>query len=283
MSFLITVQAVLIAVGMVGLAWLGGKTVEFMQWQAIIGIAMLIAHLFIVMPLLRPLKLRPSWSVSKSRSIGRYSLLTWISSIGGALFSQGDRIIVGSLLGTNVLGIYAAITNITIQINTLSALPVQPILPLLTALVAKDAIDRSQLYRNLKLAFGVNSIVALGIGAALFASAPFVMNILVSQTPNDETVLAFRIAVIIYALYSLNAVGYYMLFALDAVHISLIINLVSSILSLILIAIMSVRVGLLGSVAGNIGYLLSLLFVPIGLRQISALLAQRKAMVDVVA
>jgi O-antigen/teichoic acid export membrane protein len=276
MNIVNTAQAALSSLGLLAVAWLGGRTIEMMRWQAVASTVILIAHVGVGWILLRRLNLRPTWNSMKSLAIGRYSLLTWVGSLGGVLFSQCDRLLVGGLLGTGVLGVYAAITTVTAQINSFSAVPVQPLLPAISSLLAKPSIDEAQLRKQLKHAFGVNASIALGLGAGLLVFAPIVMNVLIPRGATNEYVWAFRIATLIYTLYSLNAVGFYILFAIGAVQTYLIINLASGVVSLLLIGILSVHIGLVGSVAGNAGYLLSLLFVPFALRQVRSLVNNRK-------
>ena len=184
-------------------------------------------------------------------TIVRYSGQTWLASLGGVLFSQVDRLIVGSMLGSKELGIYAAITNITSQINVLSALPVQPLVPYL----ARHDLDRTTLQKRIKSALQLNAVVALGLGAILYSFAPLILNILLDKTFSADLIVPFRIATAIYALYSVNAVGYYTLFAIGEVSICMKIQLLSGVFSLLLIYLGVSNFGVIGAVTGNIGYL----------------------------
>jgi O-antigen/teichoic acid export membrane protein len=269
MNIVNTVQATLSSLGLLVVAWLGGRTVEMMQWQAVTSAGILIAHVVVGFLLLRHLNLRPTWNSRKSLAIGRYSLLTWIGSLGGVLFGQCDRLIVGGLLGTSTLGVYAAITNVTGQINGLSAVPVQPLLPILSNLIAKGGINQPILQQRVRQSFQLNASVALGMGGTLLTLAPFVLRILLPGAIPDEYVLAFRLATIIYTLYSLNAVGYYILFSVNAVKAFMVIQLGSGILSLLMIAAGASVFGLLGASVGNAGYLGTWLFALYGMKKIN--------------
>jgi O-antigen/teichoic acid export membrane protein len=182
--------------------------------------------------------------------------MTWLTTLGSALFSQCDRLIVGSILDTRILGIYAAITSITAQINTFSSLPIQPLLPRLSQLIAKQNSEPSQLKEQVKQALLVNGIVALGLGGTLLTLAPFIIKIIIPTGANNEYLFAFRLATIIYSLYSMNGVGYYILFSINAVNISLIIQLFSGGFSLLFIGFASYFFGLTGAIIGNAGYLI---------------------------
>jgi O-antigen/teichoic acid export membrane protein len=125
LNILNTIQNFSLSLGLVGIAWLGGRTVELIQWQALISILILIGHIWIVRSLLQHLHLRPIWNKEKVLAIADYSFTIWLLTLGTAIFSRGDRLIVGYYLGSESLGIYGGVTEIASAINSFSAL--QPI------------------------------------------------------------------------------------------------------------------------------------------------------------
>jgi O-antigen/teichoic acid export membrane protein len=254
-NLLSTIQSMLLSLGMLVVASLGGRTVALMQWQAVASFIVLLGHVWLVRHLTRDIKLHIRWEQKRSLEIAKYSLLTWFSSLGGMLFLRGDRLIVGALLGSTTLGIYATVTDITGQINYFSALPVQPLLPTLSGINTKLDIYKDKIQQQIKQAVVINIVIALGLGTILFTLAPLVMQLMLGNTVDHENILGFRIATIIYSLYSLNAVGYYVLFSINEVKKSLLISLSSGTLALILIAIGASRFGLIGAMLGNAGYL----------------------------
>lgn len=255
MNFLNTLQIGLSNLGMLAVAGFGGRTVELMTWQAVTSVGGLIAHAYAGWLLIRTANLHLVWNSTKGFALARYSLMTWFTALGRSLFGQCDRLVVGALLGTEVLGVYAAITSVTSQINTFSALPIQPLLPKLATLLQKPDLEQVTLQQSIKQALQINGLIASGMAGALFVLAPIVMHIMLPGAITEEYVLAFRLATIIYALYSVNAVGYYILFSIDKVDICMTIQLFSGAFSLLLIAIGSIYMGLLGAIVGNAGYL----------------------------
>lgn len=256
MNLLVMLQSLLSNLGLLLIAWLGGRTIELMQCQVFINFLVLAAHISVIWLLVRDVKLRLRWSRSKGFAIARYSIITWLATLGGALFTQADRLIVGGLLGINVLGIYAVITNITSQINTFSALPIQPLLPAISSqIVAKQGIDQVVFQGQVKQALQINSLVALGMGAILCTFARAILRLMLGGEISDLTLLAFYIATVIYALYSVNAVGFYILFGVNAVNICMVVQVLSGIISLLLIAVGANSFDLIGAILGNAGYL----------------------------
>jgi len=269
MNVLNTIQITLSHLGMLIVAWLGGRTTELMQWQAVVSIGVLIVHGWVGWLLLRHYQLYIAWNNTKGMDIAKYSLMTWLASLGSALFNKVDRILVGASLGTGLLGVYAAITNVTVQINSFSAVAIQPVLPAISNHIARKEFDLLTLQRQVKQALEINSIIALGLGAGLLAFAPQIIQVVLpGQSPRDY-LSEFNTATIIYSLYSVNAVGYYVLLAVKSVSKFMVIQLVSGIISLALITIGLHSFGLLGAVAGNVGYLGVFSLTLLGMKRLS--------------
>ena len=267
-SILNTIQWILISLGLFGVAWFDGRTVELMQWYALASTAVLFSHIWVVRSLLQGVNIRPVFKIERAVMIGRYALKTWLTGLGGIIFSRGDRLVIGSMLGSETLGIYAAIADAAGAINTFSALPVQPLVPALSSYMAGGAEQsHTQLKHQVKQAFEINALVALVSSTVLFILAPFIMQIMVGSIVNNEYILAFRIATVIYALYSLNAVGFYILLCV-AVNLCMTIQILGAIFSLLLISLGAYYFGLTGAVLGNIGFLTTWFFIWLAMKQI---------------
>ncbi|BAZ05139.1 oligosaccharide flippase family protein [Calothrix sp. NIES-3974] len=269
MNVLNTIQSILLSLGMLVVVWLGGRTVDLMQWQAFVSILLLFSHVLVVRSLLRKVNLNIKWDKKKIIDIGSYSLISWLTSLGGMIFSRGDRLVIGSILGVNALGAYSAITDITILINQISALPAQPLLPIISNFKAQKDIDLSILHKQVKTAFQLNIFIALLIGGSLLTLRDTVLNIIFSNSYFQEYTISFFIITIIYSMYSINGVGYYVLLASKAANLCMFIQLISGISSIILIIWGASKFGLIGASFGNSGYLIVWLLTSSGMRQLS--------------
>src|SRR6266850_1387933 len=256
-------QSLLANVGLVVVAWLGGRTIDMMKWQVFVCALLLAAHCWAVFWLLRNKGLNFEWSRSKARQIFRYSLATWTATLGSAAFGQCDRFIVGGVLGAPVLGIYSAITNITSKINSFSATAVQPLVPSLSRDVALDAPAQGRI----RQATHLNALIAIEAGIFLYVLADWVMQVLAPWATAREDILGLQIGAVIYALYSLNAPGFYILFSIGEVRTNVAVTLSSGVVSLALILVGARYFGMLGALAGNAGYLGTFLLVVAGLRK----------------
>jgi O-antigen/teichoic acid export membrane protein len=264
-----TIQSLLTNVGMLSILWLGGKTLELMQWQAVTSMLILLSHSWIIKSLLQKTPIRMMWVKEKALKVGKYSFMVWLSSLGTILFSRVDRLIVGSILGTQSLGVYSAITDVTSQINVMSALPIHPLVPLLGKLIADKDTHHSELQRQIQHSFRTNSLVAIGLGAGLITLAPACLDFLFAGNWDGDNLSVFSICCAIYAIYSTNAVGYYMLIGIKEINMCTLIVSVSGGVSILLILLGAYNFGLAGAIYGNAGYLLTLMLSAVAMRKVN--------------
>jgi O-antigen/teichoic acid export membrane protein len=268
-NILSTFQSIFLNLGMLIIAWKGGQTLPLIQWQALISVIMLLVHTSVSCFFLRHIELRFNLNKEKGLKIVSYSLMTWLTTVGSALFSQGDRLIVGNVLGTKLLGVYAAITSVAMQINILLGTALQPMLPRLSSMGADRASDSFiALRQQIKSAFQANVVVSLGLGCGLLLTAPLIMRFILPVEITKEYLISFYAAIVIYLLYCINTVGYYVLLSFDVVRLAFIV-LGSGLLSLLLIFWGATVGGLFGAVLGNIGFFGSFLCTFMAMKNLS--------------
>ena len=268
MNTISTAQQILMSLGVLAIAWMGGRIEAFMKWQVAVSASTLLAHAAVIWRLVKPSHLEFCWNAAKWREISSFSLLFWVSSLGTAMFAQCDRLIVGRLLGSELLGVYAAITGMTLQINSVSALPAQPLVPLVASAKANDRLDDRQIHRRIREMFEMSTTIAFGLGTALFLLAPTVLKLLLPATQSVRYVMEFQIACVIYSLYSINAVGYYLLYGMQAVRKCMLIQLSAGGIALALIGFGAHGAGLKGAIYGGAGYLIVWILTFLGMRRI---------------
>jgi O-antigen/teichoic acid export membrane protein len=264
MNCLEIVQSFLTNVGLVVVAWLGGRTIAMMKWQVFAWAIPLAGHGYFVCRLLRNKNLGFEWDINKGRQIFRYSIATWTAALGSAAFGQGDRVVVGAVLGAPLLGIYSAITNITTKINSFSGTAVQPLLSGNSA----DAATHGSPEAIIRPATQLNALIAFEAGVLLYVLADRVMSLMVPGATAGQDILGLQVAAVVYALYSLNAPGYFVLFSLGDAKTNAIVVLTSAAVSLVLIFAGARYFGLLGAIAGNLGYLGTWFLTVVSLRKI---------------
>lgn len=260
-------------------AWYFKTIISLIIVQLIISSIFIIIHFWVCtqLGLLRGLYQKTNLTWHNFKIITNYGIRIYFGVVGSAFFSQGDRIIVGHMLGLEVAGVYAAIKGIVVQINSLSSIPVQPIVPAISGWLSgvhckieklNLQIDVENLIRKSLL---MNSLISLGVGSILS-----LFSIELSEFMFDDVLIkplqiihSLQILIIIYTAYSLNAVGYYILFAVKKEGINTIITLACGGLSLFLIAVLSKYYGILGAVWGNSAYILTLCLLYFGFKSLN--------------
>ena len=261
MNLLLTAQSAGANAGMILIARQGGRTIEFVQCQAVAGAAGLIASSVVALIVLRHNAIKIAWDAKTSKAIGRYGGWTFLTTLGTVVFSQADRVVVGRILGASAEGVYAAITAVAAQINSLSAMPVQPLLPQANTFFTAETRRRGERIEfgtevQIRKALWTSAVVALTLGAALVAFSGRILALILpaqSATAWGNTT-AFQAAMVIYALYSMNATGYFLCLGFGAVRATAAIVLASSALTIGLIALGAHTMGVTGAVLGNAGY-----------------------------
>ncbi len=267
LNAVLTIQSLTLGIGMVAVAANGGTTIQFMIVQTTVTAATLLAHAVVTYRLLHEEHMRLNWSNRKVGEMLHFGALSTISNIGGVLFTQCDRLVVGAFLDTATLGIYAAITTITTQINTVSSLPVQPLLARVSHLSSKTKISANAKH-EIQHTVQFNAVLAFGTAGGIFILAPLIARVIFHGNTDATIVTALRCAAIIYSVYSLNAPGYFILPAIGALAQHTMIQVVGGALSLLLIWIGATHWGLLGGVCGNVGFVTTLLLTALALTRL---------------
>ena len=266
----VTVYSILILGGSILLSYWYPDLRAIFGWQLFIGILFLVYYYHYCRKhgLLPDGMLKLNTPAQFLKPILIHCGRTWPGLLGGVLFAQGDKLIVGRLLGLETVGIYSVLTGVVNQINTFSALPVQPIVAYLRNVSTKisneyTSVETQNLLSN---AISLNTASATGLGLGVICFSPELTHILVplslSYSPEKIAALLASLGAI-YAIYSMNAVGYYTLFAMHKETLNSVVVLFCGLITVIAIWILAYQVGLSGAVIGNVGYFssLSLLFI----------------------
>lgn len=234
-------------------------------YQLAITIISLAVHLRfnVKFNLITDLKQLLFWSTKNLKVVFLHSSRIWPSAFGSALFTQGDKLILGNLLGPSLTGVYSALASLVTQINSLSALPIQPLITHI-----KERRPKTD-YGQILTAISLNTSIATSIGLILICFQPEIANLILGKWSNNYDLKIMMLTMIgIYVVYSYNAVGYYILFATNREALNTVVSISASLTSLFLIYILTINFGINGSIVGNIGYWVSLIFLYEGYKEI---------------
>ncbi len=269
-----TLYFILGIVGNVILAWLEFSIVSFFVWQTLLTCLSVVFYAILCRRKQYTCCIIPSvrLKIPLLKNVLLYCSRTWPGNIGGLLFTQGDKLIVGKLIGLEVAGIYAALTSITYQINIHSSTPVQPIVAYLKGNASgKDHFTNySGSHTIISKSIFTNAAIVLLLGSSVILFSEEITEYFLRIPSNSfyEVPDLLSALALIYALYSLNAVGYFTLFAVHKELVNTLISLGSSVFTIVLIYVGAKFYGFTGAVWGNVGYFVSLLQIPFAFKYI---------------
>jgi O-antigen/teichoic acid export membrane protein len=254
LSILKTVQFGSLSLGWIISAHLGGGSVTLATWQLVVTLIILGWHIYVVRALTRDHNLGFIWNNQRAAQIFRYNLAMWLMTIGGMLFTRGDRIIVGSVLGPESVAIYAIVSDVASGINFLVAQPIQPFLPV----VSRFGLDHASLHAlkdKFRQVIQINSCMAVWSGSLVLIFSPLVISYVVGLKGSEYNTALFclQALALITTIQSLCNTGYYVLMSQDVTYLASVL-FVGGFSSIVLIYLGSLGYGLVGSIIGNFGY-----------------------------
>jgi O-antigen/teichoic acid export membrane protein len=206
-----------------------------------------------------------NFSVDKFLMTAKNSISLFPSSFSSSCFANLDKVIVGASIGAQNLAFYTISSIVASQINSVAALISQPIVHLVpmsdTDFQTKHNLDR---YARLILVVCplLGLILILGsplIGARFFPHLGDIVEIL-------KVEWAIGAMAFVYSLYSLNCYGHYYWLARKKYGLVSAVGVVSSFGTLAAMFIVRGEFGLLGLVACNLVYAISVLLTVVAIR-----------------
>jgi O-antigen/teichoic acid export membrane protein len=204
----------------------------------------------------REAKIAARANISSLIDTVKKSLSLFASSLSSICFSNVDKLIVGSALGSKNLAFYTIASLVAGQINSLSALLVQPIIHIVPKVDSnKQAALSLEKYANISIIAGPS------LGLSLILLSPIVRSIFFPSLHDQNQIYfaeqSIALMCFIYGIYSTNCYGYYYLLSKQVFKFISIVVSISTALVLLGMTVMGNSFGLLGLVACNAAYIIS--------------------------
>jgi O-antigen/teichoic acid export membrane protein len=268
-------QLLLISIGGIFIALHNKNIYTLIQWQTFLSAIFLGGHLTFSYSLVKSDLTHLKFSYNRTKEILKYGFSNWLSILSMGLFSRADRLIVGSILGSNSLSIYAVLLECSSIITSFTTRAVSPLLPLISSSYQNDLkTNQPQInFHEKKFDFifkflKINLFISCGIGTLIIVSSPLIVSLLLPGQLKYQNILGLQLIALLTTLSSISATGYFLLLGLKKNFWMTIIFLFSSLLALSLIAFASLKMGIIGSLIGNIGWVLTASITFIALKQI---------------
>ena len=234
------------------LAYLGYSVLAIMAASLIIAVLSLGLQVAAVRSVCGPVVLVPKIDRDSTREIMSFGVFSWVQALAGVFFYNADRLIVGAIMGTSALGIYAVCVQATQPIHGITSAALNFVFPHISA--RHEAGESHALRRSFRIATWTN------IGFVLLLSAPLILfgrQILTlwmgpAFAQQGHTVLA--LLAVANACLGASVASHYILLALGQARFVASVNVLGGVLSLGCIALLMPHFGLPGAAMGRLLY-----------------------------
>jgi O-antigen/teichoic acid export membrane protein len=202
--------------------------------------------------LLKGASLWPSFSVKESRALLTAGVFPWIQALGGVIFTQVDRILLGVSAGAAAVAPYALCVQFAQPIHGLTASGLQFLFPYLSRRAGNSS--PASLRRTLAMAFALNALVVVCGAVGLLLVGKLLMIAWAGATVALQAAKILPLVVVGTSLMGLSVTGVYALCAFGDFRSAAVISLGSRGALLLLMAILVQRGGVMGLAACRVVY-----------------------------
>ena len=263
-NFLTSIQVIVVNIGLIFISIKMPKSLNIMmQWVAIVYLTITIAQLLLLKNFLIFMKngrLKYAHVIEQTK----YAWSCWGSNLGAILYTHGDKLIVGNLLGAGNLAIYSTLTSIVAYISTIGSQLIHPVFPILSKLNHKNEKE-VEITNALENALYLNVTITILVSFSLLIISDNLLHFLLKESYSRNTLQSFYMLIIIYSINSINAPGYYALLSINQNHTVMLSVLIFGCISLIMIYYGAKNLGITGAIYGNIGYSFTIILVYLAL------------------
>jgi O-antigen/teichoic acid export membrane protein len=247
-----TIQQTALLVGALVIGLCKGSIVELASWNLLVQAVFGLLAAYLAWRVLRPFHLRLVWNKQVVPEIAVYSLVSWIANLGSMLFGSADRLLVGMLLGPSAAGVYAIVTGAAMRLNRLLAPITDVLMPFASSYQAAGKSARVQFAFKYGSRFAACLLVAIASALVLWSEP--ILTVWISQEFSNQYSSLFRVLVVCYAVFSMNAPAYQMSRGLGFLIMPAVITIGAGFATLGCIAALAPNLGLTGVAVANFAY-----------------------------
>jgi O-antigen/teichoic acid export membrane protein len=241
-----------VVVSAVGLSARGQGVVGIMLatlgWSAAIVILQAVAARGVA----GPFGLTPTLETGAINEVFAFGCFSWLQALAGVGFSYADRLLLGILLGTAPVAIYALCVQATQPIHGVSAAVFNFLLPHMSS--RRERTDVSGSRRAFRYATCANVISATALALPFIVWGRAILAWWISPQFSAQGHSSLAILAAAYALLALNVVPHYSLLAMGDVKYVSGLNILGGAVSLCAAVLLIPRLGLIGAALARLLY-----------------------------
>jgi O-antigen/teichoic acid export membrane protein len=194
--------------------------------------------------LLEVKNLLPMWDIEYVKKAFHFGKWVWLQSIGSAMFSMIDRLLVASLLGPIALTQYSVCLQLAQQVHTIPSAGAMFMFPL----ISRRVKSQTNIQRFAWISTMLISAFALILAVSLVVFGHLLLEIWISQSMADSSTAILIGLVIAFMILSINIAPHYVLLGSDSAKSVAVSNLFAGLVSLIIGFILIEKNGIVGAV-----------------------------------
>jgi O-antigen/teichoic acid export membrane protein len=209
------------------------------------------------------ISLLPSFDSKTLKMIAGFGCFSWLQALSAVIFGQADRLVIGVLLGTPAVAIYALCDQAAQSIHGVIAAGFHVLFPHLSARVERESL--AEVRRTLRTAFQWNALLAVALGVPVIVLSRPILALWMGQDFAQQAWPVLSILATSFVLFAMNITAYYALLAVGRIRLVVTVNLAAGMAMLPLMAWLTPRFGIVGTACGWLitGPITCLLYLPL--------------------
>ena len=186
------------------------------------------------------------------REIFGFGVFSWVQALAGVVFNNADRLVVGAIMGTSALGVYAICVQATQPIHGITCAAFNFIFPHISA--RHEAGERDTLKHVFRVSTWANVGLVLLLSAPLILFARPFLTLWMGPSFAQQGYVVLTWLAVANACLGASVASHYLLLALGQARFVASVNVLGGVLSLGCIALLMPRYGLPGAAVGRLLY-----------------------------
>lgn len=199
-----------------------------------------------------PMKLRPRIDQDSMHEIFSFGFFSWMQALAGVIFYNADRLVVGSIMGTSALGVYAICVQASQPIHGITAAAFNFVFPHISA--RYEAGEGENLRRAFRASTWANVGLVLLLSAPLILFGRQILTIWMGSSFAAQGHAVLGWLAVANACLGASVAAHYILLALGNVRFVAAVNVLGGVLSLGCIVLLMPHYGLPGAAIGRLLY-----------------------------
>jgi len=236
----------------VGLVALGHGVIAILLSTVACVIAGLVAYTVRVRTIVRGVSFLPEFDSFLWRRVSGFGFYSWAQSLAAVLFNQGDKLVVGALLGTAAVARYAICTQVASVVQIITAAAFNFLFPQFSR--RYEAGETSNVNRIFRLGMATNLALTAILAIPLLIAGKFILTLWMGRAFAEQSYILLAVLTLGYAWLAVNVVPYLALLGFGKIRFVCIANIVAGVASVVGSVLLIPAFGLIGAGLGRLAY-----------------------------